>query len=153
MVVCLLLKKLFIFGPGYLLGENPKTQANLSSAKTDNIRFDSGSDSSLVTGLDVKFTLEVNVGVSNVTIKRNRIVHGSNPVVLIDDNATNIFVTQNYIRQTGLSSSNHAIRVDPGVSSTFINNNFIEAVTTGQNAINASSTSGITVEQMLSAET
>ena len=55
-------------------------------------RFDSGSDSSLVTGLDVKFTLEVNVGVSNVTIKRNRIVHGSNPVVLIDDNATNIFV-------------------------------------------------------------
>ncbi len=143
-------KSLFIFGPGYLLSSNPETQANLGNARAGIIQFLAGSDSSLITGLDV-VNVTVGTGVSNITIERNYVnwVNWSSyPTILIADNASNILILQNYIRTTYNTSGAIAIQVNPNVTSAFINNNYIEASSAdiGADAINASSNSFLVVE-------
>ncbi len=140
-------KSLFIFGPGYLLSSNPETQANLGNAIAGTIEFRAGSDSSLITGLDVD-NVAVEIGVSNITIERNYLNWSNYPTIFIDDNASNILILQNYIRTTANGSIAIAIRIDPNVTSAFINNNYIEASSAdiGADAINASSSSFLIVE-------
>ena len=140
-------KTLFIFGPGYFLSSNPETQANTRTAIAAFIEFRLGSNGSLITGMDVD-NVEVELGVSNVTIKRNYLNYSSYPVISIHDNASNILILQNYIRTTYNFGDAIAIRIDPNVTSSFINNNYIEAtgVVSGANAIQASNTSFLVVE-------
>ncbi len=140
-------KTLFIFGPGYFLSSNPETQANTRTAIAAFIEFRLGSNGSLITGMDID-NVEVELGVSNVTIKRNYLNYSSYPVISIHDNASNILILQNYIRTTYNFGDAIAIRIDPNVTSSFINNNYIEAtgVVSGANAIQASNTSFLVVE-------
>jgi len=48
-----LTKRLVIIGPGYFLGQNPETQACLSTAIFENIAFNAESDGSFMTGMTV----------------------------------------------------------------------------------------------------
>ncbi len=140
-----LTKKLFIFGPGYFLDQNPNTQARPVSAKGDNIIFSTGSNGSLLTGLDVT---HVNIGgsVKSITIKRNRIVAStSGDLFIINSSASNSFIVQNYIQNTNTNSGADAIDVDSSVQGVMIANNFIDIPTTGD-AIEAHSSALLDVK-------
>ncbi len=140
-----LTKKLFIFGPGYFLDQNPNTQARPVSAKGDNINFNSGSNGSLFTGLEVR---EVTIGVSvkNITIKRNRIVYStSGNILLIHSSASNSSILQNYIQNTNSNTAADAIDVNSSVQGVLIANNFIDIPTTGD-AIEAHSSALLDVK-------
>lgn len=87
-------KKLTIFGPGYFLTENSKTQAKLLSARTNGLTFETGSEHSSVIGM-VLNTLTLNA--SNIKVKSNKIgtitVIGSANTIIQNNYVTSIFST------------------------------------------------------------
>lgn len=105
-------KTLYIFGPGYFLGENPETQANLSPATTGggDISFNPGSEGSLIAGINDPNRIFVNT--NDIVISRCK-VGGE---VWIGDNSSNIIVSQNYLWRFHQRGGNLNI---------FINNNII----------------------------
>ena len=113
-----LTKKLYVFGPGYFLGENPETQANISPAYISTLDFSSGSDGSIVTGFHITNSVDINA--SNVTLKRNKI-EGSYTVD-IESAQTNVLILQNYISY-GIYD---LIYVSDGCSNIMIHNNYLE---------------------------
>lgn len=115
-------KPLYIFGTGYFLNENPKTQANPSTAKISDIDFEVGSEGSVLAGFEV--TGSIDIYASDVVIKRNYI-YGY--CIDVNDNKSNVLIIQNYISS---SWSTNAIFVDDGCSNIFIQNNFISLTTT-----------------------
>ena len=87
-------KQLTIIGTGYFLSENPETQFINQPSYVDVISFNSGSEYSVITGLDLR---QVNVNeTNNVTIKRNYIHWENSPLVHIS-NSFNTLVLQNYL--------------------------------------------------------
>lgn len=88
-------KSLILIGPGYFLTENTKTQANAIPATFGSITFDSGSSSSIITGLTVTGNIEIKVG--KIAIISNNIAGN------INFNSTvsfgNIIISQNYIER------------------------------------------------------
>lgn len=120
-------KKLIIFGPGYFLTENPNTQANATTASTDAITFNIGSDGSLITGFTVKGT--VTIFASNVIFKRNYVNREGLGFtgVSVSSSASNVTITQNYII-TNATSFNIASLILSG-SNSVVTNNYIESTT------------------------
>lgn len=125
-------KQLFIFGPGFFLGENPQTQANPIPAKVGSITFDSGSENSLMTG--ISFQNQVTVNASNVTFKRNYHYFDNDlsAIITIGNNVSNIFIVQSYIFASD-SNYDHSsyysyargISVGSNCQNIVIKNNFI----------------------------
>ncbi|MBX2967275.1 MAG: hypothetical protein KF845_14110 [Cyclobacteriaceae bacterium] len=107
-------KRLVIIGPGYFLGENPNTQANLGTAFMGSgafsISFAAGSEGSVITGVEFRggFTVSSN----NIVVKRNYFFNNS-----VSINASNVVFIQNYFGAN--------VAVGPGHSNVLISNNYI----------------------------
>jgi hypothetical protein len=112
-----LVKKVYIYGPGYYLGENPETQANISPAYIETLDFSAGSDGSIVSGLYITDAVDINA--SNVILKRNKI-EGSYTID-IESAETNVLILQNFIN----AASYDLIYVTSGCSNIMIHNNYI----------------------------
>jgi len=125
-------KKLYIFGPGYFLNENDSTQANTYAATLSIVRFDPGSENSVIAGC----RLVAHIHTDSITIKRNYIYRDPYYAVELENNASNITIIQNYI-----NSNYDAIRMNGVHNNINISNNFITAGTTGHQCINGTSNS------------
>ncbi|NOZ75492.1 MAG: hypothetical protein GXO90_09000 [FCB group bacterium] len=137
-------KQLVIMGPGYFLGQNPETQANISPAGVGIITLNSGSESTIITGLWIKSYITVNA--SNIIIKRNLIQASTSYLITINGSVSNTVIKQNYLYNT--YSNGHGINISSNSQAT-INNNYIRIYrTTGSsfNAIYSTSTSAVTIE-------
>ncbi len=62
-----LTKRLFVFGPGYFLGQNPATQAKLAPAVVSSIDSRADAEGSLITGITMNNGITVRA--NNFTIK------------------------------------------------------------------------------------
>ena len=119
-------KKLCIFGPGYFLPENPETQANPVTAKLGDITLGSGSDSTILAGLEItylQFNAVANVNINNVVIMRNKIGR----VYLNNYNTyggSNNMIIQNYIEY---ASSSNAVDIESYFNNTLLQNNYISS--------------------------
>lgn len=115
-------KQLYIFGPGYFLAENDSTQANYGMAEiTGIVNINAGSEGSLYTGCFFSDNLAIKA--SNVTVKRNYFFYRG---ITISNSASNIIITQNYIRQNYSLSSYAGVRVQTGSTNIIIQNNYLE---------------------------
>jgi hypothetical protein len=100
-----LTKQLIIIGNGYLLGTlgsnaNPDLQANPATSLLTNITVNTGSNGSVLEGLTLSSTLLVTNGVSNITIRRNRLANVTLGL------CSNVQVLQNYIDNVANASIN-----------------------------------------------
>jgi len=109
-------KKMYIFGPGYFLNENDSTQANPYAATLSIVRFDPGSENSEITGC----RLIAHIHADSITIKRNYIYRDPYYAIYLENNASTINITQNYI-----NSNYFAISFAGGHNNINISNNFI----------------------------
>lgn len=146
-----LTKEINIYGPGYFLGENPDSRANTGSAHTGTITFNSGSEGSLISGMDIDNKVSINA--SNITVKRNVMKYSlaehyeENYLLTVESGVSNIIITQNYIENTSTEDYYNrlpkAIRVEGNSSNITISNNFITTRSTDLNveALKASSSS------------
>jgi hypothetical protein len=136
-------KQLFVFGPGYFLEENAGMQARPLSARTSNVEFASGSEGSLITGMDIRNPVLVWVG--NITIKRNRLTNTngfSNPLIELKSNVANVAISQNHIDNQFASALSHGIELELGIAGAIVKNNYIRASAAGgADAISMLSTS------------
>jgi len=97
-------KQLIIIGTGYFLTENPQTQANLNSSKFGTVTFNTGSEGTIMTGLEITGDIEIKVG--NISLLKNNTknIHINSSI-----SYGNILLSQNYIigeitRNTGSSN-------------------------------------------------
>jgi hypothetical protein len=114
-------KPLVIVGPGFFLGENPKTQANTSEATfNSSVVFESGSSGSVIMGCAFTYT-DLTINVDDITAIRNYLYD-----VIFEGNSNNIVLAQNFIT--------HRIIVDLGViSNAVISNNIIRGRMNSEN--------------------
>lgn len=85
-------KKLTLVGPGFLLGENPKTQAcTVEATFNSDISFESGSGGSAIMGC-VLNNYDLLINVSDMLIIRNKLYD-----LNFDSNSNNVLVAQNWI--------------------------------------------------------
>lgn len=138
-------KKLIIIGPGYLLTENPNTQANPNPAMiSGDINFNSGASGSILTGISVVDDYHtINIYESNITIKRNKLSTSEN-CIFISSNVGNVIVAQNYM--TTRWSNNQVIRISNNVQNVIISNNYIENLVENGKAIEISSSTSAVVK-------
>ena len=121
-------KKLYIFGPGYVLTQNPETQANPNNAQLGEVTFNSGSDSSLLTGIYCK---TIYIYTSNIFIKRNWIYNqqnnGATPYysVYIHTNLGNIYIEENFIERYTFYGNMPALYISSGGSNILVENNIM----------------------------
>ena len=134
-----LIKKLYIFGPGYYLDQNPDTSTRPVSATIKVLIFDVGSEGSLVSGIAVNGEVTINTdditckriwvqrsistadGVSNVIISQNFI----NSSISIGKNTNNILISNNYIGSSIPSSSSIIILIHNVIGSTITCSNSV----------------------------
>jgi len=89
-------KQLVIMGPGYFLGQNSDTQANISMAGVGSVNFNSGSEGSLITGLWIKERIVISV--SNIVVKNNLLKDSnSSHLISVGTGTNNTIIKQNYI--------------------------------------------------------
>jgi len=123
-------KKMYIFGPGYYLNENDSTQANTYAATLSVVRFDPGSENSVITGC----RLIAHIYTDSITIKRNYIYRDPYYAIYLENNASNINITQNYI-----NSNYNAISFNANHNNINISNNYITSGSLTRWCINGSS--------------
>jgi hypothetical protein len=82
-------KQLVLIGPGYYLGENDATQADLLSANFNRIDFESGSEGSVMMGLVVDYCY---LFVNSITVRRNNFYD-------LYPRGENAIIIQNYLRR------------------------------------------------------
>lgn len=133
---------LFLFGPGYFLGENPGNQMNTASAKIGQISFSTGSEGSQIVGFS---TGSITINAGNISLKRNYIVHNTGYGSTLSINASNVIVAQNYIVNPNDPWNYQGLGVGGGQSGIIINNNYIRGPSSST-AINVHSTSSATIE-------
>jgi len=125
-LVCV--KMLVIFGPGYFLNENPKTQMNVNPAQLSSIQFKEGSDGSIIQGIQITEYSSITVNAANITIKNNRITCRRTAIGLTEG-ANNCLITQNIISggESGTGEGYAAIDVPSNVaiSNIVISNNIL----------------------------
>src|SRR5436190_9371104 len=63
-------RKLFIVGPGYYLDQVPNTQVVLQTAKVSGINLNSGSEGTVIMGLDFAGN-SISIYCNNIVVKRN----------------------------------------------------------------------------------
>lgn len=83
-------KKLIVIGPGFFLGENDSTQANVAPAMIESCTLSGGSGGSVYMG--VSFIDAMFINASNILLKRV-----SASPVFIGNDASNIMITGSYI--------------------------------------------------------
>ena len=76
--IATVVKRCVIIGPGYFLGDNPKTSNDLYDAKIVRINFNSGSAGSVVMGMNIVVNGNsahgyIQIATDNITVKRCRI--------------------------------------------------------------------------------
>ncbi|MDF1576784.1 MAG: hypothetical protein P1P86_16485 [Bacteroidales bacterium] len=85
-------KPLTLIGPGFFLGENPKTQANnVPATFNSNIIFASGSEGSSIMGCRL-LGVDLEISVSDITVIRNYLHNAE-----FTGNSDNILLSQNYV--------------------------------------------------------
>lgn len=90
-----LTKKLYIFGPGYFLGENTGLQADTFAAQIGSCTFNAGSQGSQVMG--VYFTSTVYINTNSLIFRRNRSESNGYYNFYIYGGKSNIEISQSYI--------------------------------------------------------
>ena len=118
-------KTLFIFGPGYFLTENPKTQANATRASVSGSSFNAGSEGSLITGFT--FISGSSINASGVIFKRNFVSLGglnSAGIIVLNSNVT---ISQNYIITNAINFGIASLLL--AGSNSVVTNNYIESTT------------------------
>ena len=135
-------KKLFIYGPGYFLSENSETQAYTYPAMIrGDVSFNSGSDGSLMTGLDIyvwnPYEEIVWIDADSVVIKRNFIrgagdtFYCNDNIIATGDNRKGIIITGNYLElHYNDDDSNewpHTIKIGENNSYIYIANNYLDS--------------------------
>lgn len=130
-------KKLFIFGPGFFLGQNTGLQADTNAASVGQCTFNSGSQGSIVMG--IRFTGILYINTDKISIKRCLVESGSH-AIYIYSNKDSITISQNYLINTGSASSPATIQVGSdgvnGATRIYIKNNYIDHAGSTYNAIN-----------------
>jgi hypothetical protein len=94
-------KRLVIIGPGYFLGENDSTQANLNAAAVSSMNFYSNSKGSVLMGITVSSYL--NVRDTSIVVKRCKI----NQTSL--QNCANCLIIQNVLNTLSISNAMNII--------------------------------------------
>ena len=121
-------KRLYVFGPGYFLTQNPQTQAAPDPAILGTLRVNPSAAGSIVTGMTV---YRAWLFASNTLFKRNR-VESNTYAVLIGDNGqvagtytpSNVLCIQNYVTTV---NGNRALWVASGCSNIIVTNNLLYA--------------------------
>lgn len=93
-----LAKRLVVIGPGFFLGQNPQTQANIAPAMIENLTFSKGSKGSVMTGMTISSW--TNVQDTAITLVRNNL--GG---VMVYAPSINNNVSCNYINHMAISGS------------------------------------------------
>jgi hypothetical protein len=112
-------KRLVLIGPGYLLANNPQTQASSSSALMSTLSLAAGSDGSVLMGLTFSASSSntPSINVSNVVVMR---CYMSNNIQLLG-NISNIQILQNYFASAAFIVTGGTDRF----SNVVLNNNII----------------------------
>ncbi|MBK8516022.1 MAG: hypothetical protein IPL55_06950 [Saprospiraceae bacterium] len=115
-------KKLTIIGPGYYVAQNPSLMINtyVSNGIVDNLTFASGSNGTLITGVDISIIL-MN-GQANIAITRCKLRAYSTL-----DNTNNILFEGCYFEWGGNSTSPYTINANSNNNSLIIRNNIFAA--------------------------
>lgn len=108
-------KKLYMFGPGYFLGENPNTQASTLTATLSTTNFYSGSAGSVISGFRFVNAV-ITVSDSNITIKRNI---SALMEICIHPNMSRVVIKQNYY-------TDQRISVQGNCANILIANNYLQ---------------------------
>lgn len=145
----ILTKKLVIIGTGYFLNENPGNSGNTIPSRVSDIRFNAGSEGSVVQGLFFADNYNPVINTSSIVITRCLL---STAINFTFSATTNIVITQNFFQGaavTGLQSSTLLANIvfsqnivngtfNPGSDTnkgfSAVNNNVFRG--TGTNAIN-----------------
>jgi len=108
-------KQLTIIGPGYFLGENPKTQAiSLEAEFKSSITFANGSAGSTIMGCCIKsYNLVINT--NNISVMRNNL-YG----ISVENNVSNLNILQNYVNQ--IYANNYTTE---SITNSVISNNYV----------------------------
>jgi len=130
-------KKLIIIGPGYFLGENDSTQADLKPASLNELVFEVGSDGSIIKGMTVTSWTTIGGGysyVANITIEKCNlgslaIYNGVGHVIIRNyiesvniQGAGNVLFANNYVNRAG---SSPGFSMYQNASATIMNNVFL----------------------------
>ena len=98
-----LVKRLVIIGPGYFLGENDSTQADLKPASFDQATFSTGSNGTIVRGMTFTHTYN-DLGASGITLENNRIEGMS-----VNSGGSGNVIIRNYITTLSLTNTQNAL--------------------------------------------
>jgi hypothetical protein len=134
-------KKLTIIGTGYFLSDNANLQANLTPSTIATLTFGIGSDSSSVMGITTPTGIGAGIylsnnSISNITIKRCRILNELKFLSSAGINYNNIIIEQNFINSfnTGGGAVNGLI---------ITNNYFVGAFAIGINVLSGSAAQNV----------
>ena len=136
-------KRVYIFGPGYFLAQNPETQASPTSATADVITFTATASGSLLTGMSFGH-LEINA--DNILIKRNYGSYGNGATITVQAARSNVLLVQNYLYN---SYYDRCVLVQGGCSNVLIANNWMGSnyVSSGPSYASVYSNSSVTITQ------
>lgn len=90
-------KQLKVYGPGYLLGANPNTQANKNAATFAVITFNSGSENTEIYGITAQRMV---VNTDNISISRCRLTDTGQSIIIdgnSDNSTSNVIVSQSLL--------------------------------------------------------
>lgn len=131
-------KRLYVFGPGYFLTQNPQTQAAPDAASLGELRVDPSAAGSIITGMTM---YRAYLFASNTLFKRNYVPSTTHAVVVGDNNQligsytpSNVLCIQNYIATV---PGGRALWVASGCSNVIVTNNFIYNSNAGYEAVYA----------------
>ncbi len=131
-------KRLYVFGPGFFLTQNPQTQAAPDGAYLDQLRVDPSAAGSIITGMTMYRAF---LFASNTLFKRNYVASGTHAVVIGDAGQfvgtytpANVLCIQNYAT-TG--SGYRALWVFGGCSNIIVTNNLFYSGNVGYDAVYA----------------
>ena len=133
-------KRLYVFGPGYFLTQNPETQAAPDGAYLDALRVDPGAAGSIITGMTM---YRVFLFASNTLFKRNYVASTTHAVAIGDAGTfigtytpANVLCIQNYVTTSG---GHWALKVAGGCSNIIVTNNLLNAGSASYPAVDAQS--------------
>ena len=119
-----------IYGPGYFLGENPETQANIKEALAPSINIAKGSEGTEIYGMTWSQIL-INNQASAIddTVRNIHLFNNKINELSINDDSQNILISKNFINQFTFAST-PLVGVSRSYQDIFIENNIIDTVTT-----------------------
>lgn len=122
-----LTKELTIIGPGYFLSDNDTTQAYPQPANFTGITFSSGSQGSVISGIELK-TGVMTINTNDIVVQRCYLYYTSTSYnINIGSSVSNVLITQNFIHNVYSSSSTSArcISLAGNNNNILISNNII----------------------------